>query len=425
VGATVTDAPPRRSLALLLDPRFGSYMLGRTLMAAGVWIHNIVAVVLVYDLTGSAFLVGLVNAAEFVPQILFATLSGSAADRGNRKRQVILGRLVVVVGSGGLALWLWLVESSDATPWMVVLSAAVVGVGFVTGGPAMHALVPALVRPNEIAPAVTLNIAPMMLARAGGPILGAWVALAASPAVALVLSAACNVGFVLILLLLSVPRAARDEARDTSMRAAVRYVRKDPVILLLLIGVGSIGISTDPAVTLAPALSDVLGYGTRHTGTFVTAFGAGAGLAFLLIPALRRWLGVVRSAGVGMVLIPAGLVVLVVAREPWVAVIGFGLSGLGMTMALTGLSAHLQERVPDGLRGRVMALWSMAFLGSRPFAAAVDGAIADHVSVPAAFGVVAVLGLVVAWICRPGRLSVPPPARPAEPGPVRLDDVIG
>jgi MFS family permease len=405
------DDPPARSwLRLLIDPLFGSYFAGRTVASAGVWIHSIVAAVIMYELTGSAFMVGLVSAAQFIPQILFAALTGSAADRGNRKRQAMLGRIVVAAGSGGLALWLWAIEKSAATPWVIVLSAAVVGVGFVTGGPAMHAMVPALVRPSEIAPAVTLSIAPITLARALGPALGAWVALVASPATALLLAAACNVAFVLVLVVLSVPQAARDMAEDTSMRAAVRYLLADRAILLLLVGVASIGISADPALTLAPALSDALGYGTVHTGTFATAFGVGAGIAFLVIPALRRRLGVVRSASAGLVLIPTGLAILVVAADPWIAVVGFGLSGLGMTTALTGLSSHLQERVPDGLRGRIMALWSVGFLGSRPFAAALNGAVADQVSLSAAFGVVAAMAFLVAWVCRPSQLAVPPPS---------------
>lgn len=403
-------APARGWLRLLVDPLFGSYFLGRTLASAGVWIHSIVTAVLMYELTGSAFMVGLVSAAQFAPQILFAALTGAAADRGNRKRQAMLGRIVVAAGNCGLALWLWLVGENVATPWVIVASAGVVGVGFVTGGPAMHAMVPALVRPSEIGRAVTLSIAPITLARALGPAVGAWVALTAGPATALVLAAACNLAFVMVLLVLSVPQAAQDRDRDTSMRAAVRYVRRDPAILLLLVGVASIGVSADPALTLAPALSDAQGYGTAHTGTFATAFGVGAGMAFLVIPVLRRRLGVVQSASLGLVLIPTGLVILVFAREPWVAVVGFGLSGLGMTTALTGLSSHLQERLPEGLRGRIMALWSVGFLGSRPFAAAFNGAVADRLSVSAAFGLVAVAGFIVAWVCRPARLAALPPS---------------
>ena len=75
-----------------------------------------------------------------------------------------------------------------------------------------------------------------------------------------------------------------------------------------------------------------------------------------------------------------------------------------MTTAITSLSAQLQQRLPDELRGRIMALWSMAYLGSRPLAAALDGAVADAVSVSAALLLVVSLLLGAAWLCSPGRL---------------------
>jgi MFS family permease len=181
------------------------------------------------------------------------------------------------------------------------------------------------------------------------------------------------------------------------------------VATTLLVGVAAIGLGADPAITLAPSLSAEMGYGTLHTGTFAAAFGAGAGLAFPLIPLLRRQVGLAWSSTLGLLLIPVGLVALVFVSTPWAAVPGFGLAGLGMTMGLTGLSAQLQQRVPDGLRGRVMALWSVGFLGSRPFAAALNGAMADLVSLQAALLLVAVLMLGAVWLCRPSNLSRPPP----------------
>src|SRR5690606_11501124 len=104
-----------------------------------------------------------------------------------------------------------------------------------------------------------------------------------------------------------------------------------------------------------------------------------------------------------------GLVELVVAHTPWAAFPGFVVAGFGMTMALTSLSSELQERLPDGMRGRVMALWTMGFLGSRPIAAALNGSIADLVSVTAALLTVAVFMVVAAWLCRPSVLAAPPP----------------
>ena len=88
-----------------------------------------------------------------------------------------------------------------------------------------------------------------------------------------------------------------------------------------------------------------------------------------------------------------------------VAVVGFVVTGLGFGWALTGLSTVVQERAPEELRGRIMALWLVGFLGSRPIAAAVLGGTADLVNVQAAFGVAAVVGLAVALWCRPSNLT--------------------
>jgi hypothetical protein len=99
---------------------------------------------------------------------------------------------------------------------------------------------------------------------------------------------------------------------------------------------------------------------------------------------------------------------LTVVPVPAAAIVAFGVGGAGMTLSLTSLSTQMQERLPDVLRGRVMALWSVAFLGSRPFAAAVNGAIADVVSVEAALLTVVAVLLGAAWLSRPVRLAPVP-----------------
>jgi MFS family permease len=172
-----TTAPPRTSWQLLADPVFGPFFAGKALSTAGIWVHNIVAAILAWELSRSAFVVGLVSVAQFGPQLVFAPLSGAMADRGDRRRQLITGRLIAASGSGGLALWIALV-GVDGLPgaWPVVATALVVGLGFVVGGPAMNALIPALVRPNELAAAVAVNSIPFTVARAAGPALGALLA---------------------------------------------------------------------------------------------------------------------------------------------------------------------------------------------------------------------------------------------------------
>lgn len=412
MGPAPSDAiPPRGWLRLMFDPLFGRYFLGRLLSSGGMWIHNVVAAVLAFQVSGSAFIVGLVSVAQFLPQLLFAPISGTMADRGDRRRQVIVGRLVVAAGSGSLALWLQFTDwGSGPDTAALLVSAAVVGIGFVTGGPAMHAMVPALVRPNEISAAVTLNSAPVTLSRAVGPVIGTAIALTAGPPTAFAIAGACNLAFAVMLLGLRVPPNKKSTG-DRSMRPAFAFLRQDRTSAIVLAGVAAVGIAADPAITLAPSLSDRAGAGLALVGVFASAFGVGAGLGFLLIPALRRLIGLVRYGTAGFGAAAAGLVILVFSHHPAVSVIAFVVSGVGMTLALTSLSAQLQERLPEELRGRIMALWSMGFLGSRPLAAALDGAIADLVSVEAALIVVAATALVAMWFCRRRFLAAPETAK--------------
>jgi predicted MFS family arabinose efflux permease len=403
-------APVRGSLGLLTDRVFGPFFVGKLLSTAGIWIHNIVAAILAFQLTRSAFVVGLVSVAQFLPQLLFAPLSGAVADRGDRRKQLVLGRLIAAAGSGGLALWIALagVEGlPGAAP--VVGAALVVGIGFVVGGPAMHALLPTLVRPGELAAAIALNSVPFTVARAGGPALGALVAASAGPELAFAIAAAANLLFAGVLVWLPIGgKPATSADADRSVRAGLRYLRTDPTLVWLLAGVGAIGIGADPAITLTPPLSDGFGRGAELVGIFASSFGVGAGAAFLVLAPLRRTLGLPRLGTLGLALLATGMLALTVTPVPAAAIVAFGVGGAGMTLSLTSLSTQMQERLPDVLRGRVMALWSVAFLGSRPFAAAVNGAVADAVSVEAALLTVVTVLLVATWLSRPSRLAPVP-----------------
>lgn len=401
---------PRGVLGLLLDPVFGRYFAGRLLSTAGIWIHNIVAAIIAYQLTNSAFIVGLVSMAQFVPQLLLAPLSGALADRGDRRRQIVLGRLVVAAGSGSLAIWLGLV-GVEGLPgaWPVIAAALVVGIGFVVGGPAMHALLPDLVRRGELASAVALSNMPFTVGRAAGPALGAFVAFTAGPAAAFACAALANLLFAWLMLKLPIrPRAAPIAGADGSVWGGLRHLRTDPTLITLLIAVTAVGIGADPAITLAPPLAAALGRGSALAGVFASSFGVGAGLAFLLLSPLRRGLGLSRLSTLGLCLSAAGMLGLAASATSSLALAAFAIAGAGMTFSLTSISTQIQERLPDAVRGRVMALWSVAFLGSRPFAAGLNGAVADLISVPAAFVVVALLVLFAAWLARPARIEPPP-----------------
>lgn len=398
----------RGSLRLMLDPVFGPFFWGKLLSSAGTWIHSIVAVLLVFQLTGSAMVVGVVSIVQFAPQLLFAPLCGKMADRGNAPRQIVVGRLVTAFGSGGLAVWIWLVGGVGGLPGAapVIAASLVVGVGFVVGGPALQSIVPSLVRPGELAAAMVLNSVPMTVARAAGPALGAVIATQMGYASAFAIAASASLIYGFVVLAMRLPRGCVNNSSNTdfSVRASLRHLRADPPLFLLLVGIAGVAIGADPSLTLAPTLAANLGGGAGLVGWLASAFGIGAAIGFLFFGSLNRWLGLARLSSFGLILMAAGILALVDSGTVALAIASFGVSGVGMTLAFTSITTQIQDRSPDALRGRIMALWLVGFVGTRPLAAGLNGFLADSVTVDVALVATAVLVSLAAIWCRPSRL---------------------
>lgn len=140
-------------------------------------------------------------------------------------------------------------------------------------------------------------------------------------------------------------------------------------------------------------------------------FGLGAALGMIVLALMRGRMASAQVSSFGLAGLGLGCALLAASVVPWIALAGFALAGLGFGWALTGLSTVVQERAPQELRGRIMALWLVGFLGSRPIAAALLGGTADLTNVQVAFAVAAVLTLSVALVCRPSRLSGDLPRR--------------
>ncbi|MGW5072048.1 MFS transporter [Rhodococcus sp. NPDC004095] len=397
----------RGALRLTVDPVFGPFFWGKLLSSCGTWTYVVVAAILAFDLSGSAWAAGMVTVAHSAPQLFLAPFSGKMADRGSAATQIVLGSLLTGVGAGGLAVWIWLAGGVDGLPGLtpLMVSSVIVGVGFALGGPAMQSIVPSMIRPGEMAAAMSLNTVPITVGRAGGPAMGAAVAAQWGLAPAFAITAVTHVIFGIILWALRLPGGTvPDGTTDFSLRAVIRHLRSHPVLLVLLIGIAAVGVGVDPAVTLAPALAEQLGGGAGLAGWMASCFGIGAGVGFLLFGPLHRKAGLERLSSSGLLLIAGGLVLAGVAGNAPLALMAFGVSGIGMTLAFSSITTQIQNRSPDELRGRIMALWFVGFVGARPFAAGSSGWVTDTIGVTAALVGVALLVAAVAWSCRPSYL---------------------
>jgi predicted MFS family arabinose efflux permease len=179
--------------------------------------------------------------------------------------------------------------------------------------------------------------------------------------------------------------------------AGFRYIRGHPEMIALLGVTLSVGFAGDPVNTLSPAYADLFGRSEAFVGLQVAVFGTGSAIGSLVVGWIGRRLDLLRSAKIGMVLLATGLVVTATSASPIIALAGWFVTGIGFVFGITSTNTALQTRLDEDMRGRVMALWGAAFLGSRPMAAMVDGSVADLTS-PRIGVVTAAAPLVAGWL---------------------------
>ena len=402
-GPAQSLTAPRSALALLADRTFGPYFAGNLASNIGTWFQQITAAVVVFDVTGSTFMVGLVGVAQFLPSLLLAPWTGAAADRFDRRRLLIVAQSIAAAAASALAVTT-IAFGVDRFPvaWPVLVTALVVGLAHAVSTPAQQALVTALVPVVDLDQAVALNSVTFHLARAVGPAVGAFVLVAWGPGPAFAVNAVSYAALVTGLVVIR-PRPI-DIAPRTSVWVGFRRLRTDPILAMLLVGLTALGFGADPMITLSPALAEKLKDATfpnpdALVGILISAFGTGAVVGTLVVTRARMRWGHIRVATGGLALVSAGLAMLGLARGGWTALTGMAIAGAGYLFGVTSLTTAMHLRVPEGMRGRIMALWGVAFLGSRPVAALVDGSIADlaspEVATLVAAGTVAVSAIVM------------------------------
>jgi predicted MFS family arabinose efflux permease len=385
------DAPSIRRA--LQSPRFLPFFVGSVLSNIGTWFQNIAAGLLIYQLTGSTLLVGTVNFAQFIGAFVLASWAGAAADRYDRRWLLLVTQVVAGATAATLAL---LTHAGLVTAPVVVGLSFVLGLALAFMVPALLSLVPLLVERRDLDAAVSLNSLTFNLARAVGPVLGALVAERLGYGPAFGLNALSFLAFVLCLLLVRPEGQQRTTGPRPRLRAAIGDVRREPAWVALLVVVAAVSFTADPIMTLAPELAkDVFGGTDLDAGLLVGSFGVGATVTAVTSTA---WLRRRRNALVGALVVQAaGMVLVGLSPSLQVAMVGMLVSGAGYLGAVTRATTRLQTEVPDVLLGRVMALWSLCFVGSRPFAALLDGAVAEVAGARAAALVMSLPTLLVAW----------------------------
>jgi MFS family permease len=403
---------PAAAFALMRRRTFGPYFLGNALSASGTWFQNLAAALLIFRQTHSELLLGVLNFSQFIPILVLAPWAGGAADRWNRRALLLVSQSVAIVLSGGLGL---LAHFDLASPAVVIGAAVALGVVSAFSAPAQQALIATLVEEPEVPTAVALNSMTFNLARAVGPATAAVTVEYLGIPAAFGLNAASYLLFVGALLLIGPQPQELADRTVGHLRASLDLLRRRPQLVVFLLIVAAVGFASDPVNTLAPAWAHAFGRKDTVAGYIIGAFGAGAVTAGFVVAgrvggSRRRMFSTLLLLGGGMVTF---------ALTPWlpVALPVLFVAGIGYLASNTHATSRLQLGVEPWERGRIMALWSVAFLGLRPFASIVDGAIASAFGVRVAGVLLALPALACAgWMVvrartrgwGPARAELPP-----------------
>ena len=348
---------------------FRRYFIGSVSSDFGTWVQNSAQVLLAYQLAHSVLTVGLVTVAQFTSPLLLGPWAGVAADRFGGRR-TLLGTQVV---SATVAATLAAVDFSGLmSTWVLVAGAMISGLTFTFALPARNVTVQRLVQPDKLKAAYAMDSVSYNLGRALGPVLTmAMDLLGISFAWAFTANAMSFIVFSGILWVVNMHAEAEPERRSR-VRDGFRIARRDPRIRALLLMVAAVTIADDPILVLGPALAKQLHVSPAWSGWFIAALGAGT-----VCGSFRRskHYATIRLAATALAALALCMLIFVFAPFLWLSCLAaFGAGACCLVANSVTRSALAQQAGPERAAA-VMAVWAIAWAGSKPVASLIDGAL--------------------------------------------------
>ena len=388
-----------KTLGLLRAGPFRRYIIGSLISDSGTWMQMMAQGWVMSTLTNRAILLGLISFAAGLPTILLTPFGGSAADRLDKRKILIATQIAQIAFALGLG---WLVLTNRIQIWHVIIFAGLLGISIAFEMPAISALVPELVKRDEIAAAVALDRSVFHGSRLIGPSLaglfvGWWGAASAffTNAVSF---------FALIAALISLPKrpvgTAEEEAqRRSGFAEGFRYVRSNRIIMsmIMLIALNTIFIFPAISPAMLPLyVRNVLKLGPQSLGWLMAVSGTGAflGAVGLLTVARDRRLKFMSG---NVLAVAAGVFFMSRSHSFWLTACAMGVLAIALSMNFGLANTIVQEHAPPALRGRVSAVFGMSFFGLMPIAGLVVPGFSDLVGMRTALAVASIVYGVTAF----------------------------
>ncbi len=356
------------------------FFAGQCVSLVGSWMQSVAQGWLVYRLTRSSEMLGLIGFLSQIPVFLFGIWAGSLADRFPRRRVVIATQANALLQATLLAV---LTFTGAVRPWHLLVLAFMLGLSYAFEIPARQALLGEIAGP-DMPNALALNSSIVNGARIAGPALAGWLVAAVGEGWCFALNALSFLGTLRALWVMDVPDRPTPAATEGShLRAGLAYAWRTPMVRALLALVAASSIFGMAYLALLPIFAaEVLGGGARLFGVLQACTGAGALLGALALLARSGMKGLGRQVAFGASAFGLGLAIFSLSRVAFLSGAALAAVGIGYITQMAGAMTLLQGLAPEEMRGRVMGLFSTLFVGMSPFGALAGGFLAERFGAP-------------------------------------------
>jgi MFS family permease len=393
MNEAVTARPPSAASAWspLRTELFRNLWIATIVSNVGSWMQDVGAGWLMTELSPSPSMVALVEAADSIPMMLLALPAGAVADIVDRRRLLIVVQvyLLIVAGTLGVVTLLGL-----TTAWLLLLFTFALGVGAAMMMPAWSAIVPDLVRTEELSSAVALNSVAINASRAVGPSIAGLLVAAVGPWLVFVLNALSYIGIVALLL-----RWHREHRKSTlpaerflrAIRIGARFVMHAPALKMVLVRGAAFFLFASATWSLFPLIvRRELQRGPEVYGLLLTCIGLGALLGAMLLPRIRAMVS--RDVLVAGASALYALAALALAHVHNVALLAVAMlaTGVAWISILSALQVSAQITLPPWVRARGLAAFMVVFMGGMAVGSILWGQVATYIGIPNALTAAAV-----------------------------------
>lgn len=358
------------------------YFAGQLLSLMGTWIQTVAQSWLVYQLTGSAVLLGTVSFATQVPILLLAPLAGTLADRIDRRRLIMLTQAALMILAFVLA---GLTLTGAIAVWHILVLATLQGIVNSFDMPARQSFVVEMVGKDDLPNAIALNSTMFNSARMIGPAVGGLLVALMGEGLCFLINAASFLAVLAGLARMGLRPPARPALQGApgGIAEGLAFVARTEPFRSLLLLVALVSLAGMPFAVLLPVFATALQAGPEGYGLLMGAVGLGALAGALRLAAHRDVRRLERLPALATSGLALGLVLFSQAPSFWPAAAALLLVGFCLITETATSNTLLQSLVPDRLRGRVMACYMMCFAGLSPFGALAAGAAAHHIGASA------------------------------------------